>query len=423
MRRIFSSAAVLLLSAWPAAAQIKSEPVAPLSGASAAPSPLPTLAVPLAPVLTSPAGLTAAPALSAAPAAAAPVAVLPPAPAVLAAPALAPAAQLPAALLPPAAGGPAPTEKSADSPAGADASGGHDAKLDATFDGSAAADGLTRLAFDVTPKTFPGGSGAAETLGRNMRAIVTKKIAAADLPYETTLRPAGPVSLPATLETAPRAAVRKVTDIAFASEEHSGSAGLVRLGYLEDGRPVALKAYHLRGRHEELNDFMLEETRSAKMLSDLGVGPRFHGVWRDHDGSWNVVFDIARGDFSGTPVTRRTFSDLETILTRLKNAGVRSFGDLQLYRDENGRLSVIDPGSAAKGGAPHAEPDQPGGYATQVRMEQLFAAAEPEGRYYLEWLSAHRPEAFASLREVLRRRPDPFAGKVKRLYPDYFPSR
>lgn len=408
--------AALLLASAPLRAQVESAtavraPVLP--AASAAPLAITPLTAPLAGSLAAP----LAPAL-ASPAAALPAAaLLPPAP-VAALPA-APAAVSPGAPSARTAISPASheaAESSLSAAAAPDADAAPAVAAGALFDGAAA---LESRSVAVDPSDFPGGSGAAIATGRRLRALVTKDLAPSDLPYPTTLRAPAAVNLPASLEAAPRAPVRTVTDVAFASLEHSGSAGLVRLGYLEDGRPVALKAYHLRNNPEMLDKFMLEETRSAKLLSDLGVGPRFHGVWRDRDGSWNVAFDVARGDFSGNPINMRTFHDLETILERLHGAGVAEFSDLQMYRDRDGRLSVIDPGTAANALRPLSPGEEPR-YAAYARLEQLGPAPAEDGRRYLAWLKASRPASYAMLHDLIARRNDAYAGPIKARYPDHF---
>jgi hypothetical protein len=438
MRRLtLHSLAALFLAAAPLSAQVENAGVraSELSAAPSAPAALAPLAAPLASPLAAaltPAAVSPEAAPLAAPAALAPAVAAPAAPAALTA---APAAAVPVKVAPPAsaAHGAAPAAnasagEAASARSALDELEGGSVVQSAAFDGvsaapaAAAGDALAARAFSVKPEDFPGGSGAILTTGRTLRALLTKDLAPADLPYSTTLRTPRPVSLPVSLEAAERAPVKSVTDVAFASAEHSGSAGLVRLGSLADGRPVALKAYHLRNNPELLDKFMLEETRSAKLLSDLGVGPQFHGVWRDRDGSWNVVFDIARGDFSGNPVNMSTFHDLETILARLKGAGVAGFADLQMYRDRDGRLSVIDPGAAASDRRP-LSPDEEPNYAIYARMEQLQPAPAEHGRRYLAWLKASRPVAYAQLRELIARRDDAYVKPLKDRYPEIFGAR
>jgi hypothetical protein len=432
-RPLTASLVLFVCAAVPVAAQVETEPVvlapvAPLASAAPAvlaPSALAPLAVPLAPALSAPLGASAsaaAPALLAAPAAsAAPLAV--PSAAASAMP------EPPAAAVAPAVA-PAPTVDDAplSAPhAGAVASAGAaaavaSAQTGAFFDGA-----LERRAFDVPADQFPGGSGGVIAAARPMRALLTRNLAPSDLPYDTNLRPAleKPSPLPATLDAAPRAKVRSVSDVAFASEQHSGSAGLVRLAYLDDGRPVAVKAYHLRRNttRQELDGLALDEARSAQLLSDLGVGPRFHGLWLDADGDWNVVFDIARGDFNGTPVNAATFRDLEIILSRLRAIGLKNVSDFQLYRSPEGRLTVIDPGSAATGlNEPHewfhSPADEEGGFAAYARLEQLHDAPPDIGRAYLLALRQHRPAGFAGLSALIVRRTDAYTAPLRRDYAD-----
>ena len=253
---------------------------------------------------------------------------------------------------------------------------------------------------------FPGGAGGLLSSRKQLRALLTKDIAESDLPYASAIRsrPNLKPDLPETLEQVRRAPMARVTDIGLASEEHSGSAGLVRLGYLADGRPVALKTYYPaempgESRAAELPGLMLQEARAAQLYSELGIGPQFHGIWKDADGRWNVVFDIARGDFRGTPVKDVTFSDLETILARMKAAGIGDAGDLQMYRSSEGRLMVIDPNRVAErlGQAPREPFDSMYGDGTGARIDVLREAPQDLGRRYLERLEAVNPDAFDGL--------------------------
>lgn len=131
----------------------------------------------------------------------------------------------------------------------------------------------------------------------------------------------------------------KVTNVVLVSDETSGSGAYVRLAEMPDGRSVVLKTF-ARPNAEHL----LMEARSAKFLSDLGIGAGFHGLFLDAEGRWNLVMDIVPGDFSGTPITPRTFADLDTMLARLEAAGVHELGDFQMHRTPSGRLLAIDPG-------------------------------------------------------------------------------
>jgi hypothetical protein len=424
------------LAAAPLAAQVETAPVvvplapsaaaAPALSAAFSPTALVSVTAPPAPALSAPlraSAVLSAPALAAA---SAPPAVAAAAPA----PALSyalpePAAAAEAAPAPaPDGGARAGAPRSAargtmNERFAAFAGGGAESGL--AFDGGAA---LERRAFPVEPSEFPGGSGALLTDPRRVRALLTKDIAAADLPYSTALREPRPVSLPATLAEVRPAPVRAVTDVAFASVEHSGGAALVRLGSLRDGRPVALKAYHLRPEEGDPAEIALEEARSAKLLSDLGVGPIFHGLWRDPEGNWNVVFDIARGDFSGTPINDATLRDLETILARLRGAGVEHVSDFHLYRDHEGRLTVIDPGTVSRLRRDRAAPaDDFAGFATQARLDQLKSAPEDVGRRYLLDLRARRPGAFRGLAELVARRSDDAALAVRARWPDLLGGR
>lgn len=285
----------------------------------------------------------------------------------------------------------------------------------------------------ASPRDFPGGSGGLLRSGKSLRALLTTKLAASDLPYGHALRPVRSLKprLPRTLEEVPPARMSRVTDVGLASRVDGGSNGLVRLGYLEDGRPVALKAIYLpshpvtgRSRDAEVPGMTLEEARAAQLYSDLGVSPEFHGLWKDDDGRWNVVFDIARGDHEGTPVNDQTFADLETILARMSAAGIVKAGDLQFHRSPEGRLLVIDPQSAAEGlvDSPQAQRQETAGAFALARLDQLREAPADVGRRYLERLEAVDRPAFEELSRRLLGM-DKHAGWARQRYGDILEER
>jgi hypothetical protein len=202
--------------------------------------------------------------------------------------------------------------------------------------------------------------------------------------------------------------VKRVTDAVLASDSHSGSGGLVRVAELSDGRPVAVKTYYnkhpLTGAPVDETAWILEEAQSAQLLDDLGIGPKFHGVFKDPDGKWNVVMDIVPGDFTGMPVSRQTLDDFEHIVNTLEDAGIEDLSRLQLYRTPDSRLRAIDPGSMINkvGAKAEVPPRTPGGVPTRMRMGLLKDTPDSDAARYLDDLSRSDPEAAQGLRQALR---------------------
>jgi hypothetical protein len=260
----------------------------------------------------------------------------------------------------------------------------------------------------ATAEEIPGLPGGVSNYGKSGQYLRTADIAPDDLPYPSAMRPpADDIKLPKTLDEIPEPNVTRETRVVFASDEHSGSAGVVRLAELDDGRPVAIKTYY-PGKHpitgkerpiEEVNQFMLDEARSARLFSDLGIGPEFHGMYRDADGRWNVVMDVVPGDFIGTPVNKQTFADLEEMLNRLNGARLQRLGDFQVYRTPEGRLLAIDPGAAASnvGAAPRVPVNSAGGEFTYQRANLIREAPPDVAIDYLGKLQKDDPEAWAGL--------------------------
>jgi Flp pilus assembly pilin Flp len=281
--------------------------------------------------------------------------------------------------------------------------------VDKTSDVAKATKTVDQLQEKAKPFTnaeeIPGGAGGVMSSNKTGKYLRTQDIQPGDLPYESAIRPAQPVKLADTLDEMPQAKVKKVTDTFLASDEHSGSAGVVRLAELEDGRPVATKTYY-PSRGAITDEEILSEARSAQLFSDLGIGPKYHGIYRDADGRLNVVMDVVPGDFSGTKVTAQTFDDLETVGARLKGAGIEDVGDFQLYRTQDGRLVAIDPGYAADaiGRKAHSGVDDVSGFMTRERMQQLGQADPDVGQAYLDQLKQTNPKAYES---VIQKMKDP----------------
>jgi hypothetical protein len=227
----------------------------------------------------------------------------------------------------------------------------------------------------------------------------TLDIDPAKLPYKPELRPQyrTKFEFPAELSGFPQAKVRRESDVLLVSDKWSGSQGLVRLAELEDGTPVAIKTYPVN------SDFVYEEAKSAQLLSDLGIGPRFHGIFRDAQGRENIVMDVVPGDFARPEtVTAQTFADMETVIARLHEAGLEVPLDMQAYVTPNGRYVVIDPSSlASRIGEQDSHAEL---YEYQERMK-LIENAKPEvATAYLEKLRAEHNDRWQKLIGYMKKR-------------------
>jgi hypothetical protein len=269
--------------------------------------------------------------------------------------------------------------------------------------------------------------GGARTSGLGSRAIYTANLPESALPYSTSIRDStGSAVRPrnSLADYAPPGTRVEITDTLLASREQNGSAGLVRLGYVSgaDGEriPVAVKTYYPSSSvsPQELERTMLDEARSAELCSELGICGRMRGVFRDSNGRWNIAMDVARGDFNG-PVNARSFEDLETIISRLRGAGVRGVSDLQLFRSPEGRLMMIDPDAISlnRAAGPLSPQDIPFGY-TSARTSVVRDAAASDGLTYLETLRRSDRAAWdallANLSEVSTRDP-----QIRQKYGSY----
>ena len=131
--------------------------------------------------------------------------------------------------------------------------------------------------------------------------------------------------------------VALVTDIMLVSYVRNGYTSVVRLGFLKDGRPVALKSAQPPAQlhHREYRSYLLGEI--------LGIAPKIHGLWKDSDGSINIVMDIVPGEFTDrAKVQEGTFRDLVQINDRLINAGMSVSLGFQYLVTAEGRVLVID---------------------------------------------------------------------------------
>ena len=205
------------------------------------------------------------------------------------------------------------------------------------------------------------------------------------------------------------------TDVILASAEHSGSAGVVRLATAADGRPVAIKSYELfrppgaAARSPDAEGIIDEEIRGLMVADDLGIGPRFHGLFTDEYGRTNVVMDVVSGDFPTaltSGVSRETFDALDTAFTRMHQAGISgSLGDFQYFVTNSGSISVID---AAALGARNTFGDQTRERVQQFtrrwtteRLNLLGATDTRVGIEYLEAIRERNPNEYRQTMAML----------------------
>ncbi len=250
---------------------------------------------------------------------------------------------------------------------------------------------------------IPGGATAVRYRGMTTgKFLRTGNIDPSQLPYEAALRrpvPVSQISLPSTLDEAAGASLKRVHDVVLVSNDFAGSKGVVRLAELSDGRPVVIKTNHLGPTRtaEEYAAHMLQEVRSAQLISDLGIGPRFHGTAVDADGHLGLVMDVVPGDFTG-PVVRQTLDDFDQIVSRLRAADTGlPPDDFQMYRTPSGRLQVIDPNDLSRFVGEKMQP----GKVDQQRLSLLRDADSEVASRYLDDLTARDPESARWLRDHL----------------------
>jgi hypothetical protein len=238
---------------------------------------------------------------------------------------------------------------------------------------------------------------------KNGSYLLTEKIPPGALPYSTSLRrPRASLDASYTsLDKIPHANVKETTNTNLASRVHGGGSSLVRLAYLSDGTPVALKT-------KLAQDEVLTEARSAEFLSSLGIGPRFRGIYKDAAGRTSLAMDVVPGDLitrAGdkvkTAVTRQTLNDLETIIQRLTSAGVTDFDEMQLYLTPNHRLMAIDPGDVIE--QLHAGAKASADAADDLRMEIVRHASPSVQESYLAELRKSDPPLAERLADLLQK--------------------
>ncbi|MFC1623747.1 glycoside hydrolase family 15 protein [Candidatus Omnitrophota bacterium] len=225
--------------------------------------------------------------------------------------------------------------------------------------------------------------------GFTAKYLTTKNISSENLPYPTHMR--DPKTAPVPHRIVDVNMPDDVDGVFLLGKEHGGSNSYVRLGYLEDGRPVAIRTHLLfNDFKEDVHKFVallreyqglqiaddlrskvdsleltssetkdlfhgfLKDYQSALILDELGIGPSVHGIFVDGEGNPNIVMDVVPGDFPKVVpefITAATFRDLRGIQDRLARRGLAIVDeDFQYYVTPEGRIQIIDPGSIGPAG-------------------------------------------------------------------------
>ena len=185
--------------------------------------------------------------------------------------------------------------------------------------------------------------------------LETAKLAKEDFPdgYSTLLglrNPQNPGNIPSRLKDIDTAdVILPDVDIFLVNNFYNGWDSVYRLGFLEDGRPVAVRT-----------DMSMEnaslETRNSHLVSAytdglkvyrLGFGPQVHGIFRDKDKALGIVTDIVPGDFPNEVpefITSQTVKELIDIYLRLAGAGLALDGDFQYFVTPLGDVQAINQG-------------------------------------------------------------------------------
>lgn len=176
--------------------------------------------------------------------------------------------------------------------------------------------------------------------------LLTDQIDESQFPYSSQQRP--PVSLnPQTLfnlvSKLPEINELSITSILIGTPKKEARQGLVRLGFLQNGRPVIVKT--LITTTEE--DARMNEARGAMLLSAIGVGPLFHGIARDGT-SFHLITDLVIGN-NFIPFAAPTMQALRQLATIMYRFGTIHLDHLpeheilfQVMRTSSDQILVID---------------------------------------------------------------------------------
>lgn len=183
--------------------------------------------------------------------------------------------------------------------------------------------------------------------------LLTDKIPASQFPYVTMQRSPeslNPDQLFKIVQTVPEVAGLQISKVIIGSPDKSAKNGLVRLGYLPDGRPVIVKTL-MTSRNETKS---MNEAKGTYLLSLIGVGPKFHGVSQE-GAMFHIVTDLIVGENYSVPKspTLKVLGQMLEITNRLNAVGIHRLPDnellFQTMRTKTDDILVIDPDSFYEG--------------------------------------------------------------------------
>lgn len=138
-------------------------------------------------------------------------------------------------------------------------------------------------------------------------------------------------------------------DIFLVNNFYNDWDSIYRLGFLEDGRPVAVRADMSmeNASIETRNSHLIGAYADGLKVYRLGFGPEMHGIFRDKDKASGIVMDIVPGDFPyEVPefINSRTVKEFIDIYLRLAGAGLALDGDFQYFVTPLGDVQAINQG-------------------------------------------------------------------------------
>lgn len=128
---------------------------------------------------------------------------------------------------------------------------------------------------------------------------------------------------------------------------------------------------------------------AVKLMSDLGIGPRFHGIYTEGDITY-AVMDVIPGQYTnmlrGSSITVDRFRDLETIIDRLHRVGARLSG-VEFVLTPTGHFLLIDADERYPNTHDFGHPIMDDRDAILLRYYSLTRVNSTVGMAYLEWLN------------------------------------
>lgn len=114
------------------------------------------------------------------------------------------------------------------------------------------------------------------------------------------------------------------------------------------GQKVVIKISNPQMRPESQ---VINEAKWLMFLGQLGIGPKFFGIYRNKEGFLVLVMEFIEGqsinmstqDFSQVNVNTTTLKRIEEIAEILRDLGVKYAPDIQFMVTPSGQLKMIDP--------------------------------------------------------------------------------